>query len=53
MMTISAQIAVRTLTPFQPNRLCKRVFEKYCATLQVLAWFRETGECQTITMPLT
>jgi hypothetical protein len=29
------------------------VFEKYYATLQVLAWFRETGECQTITMPRT
>jgi hypothetical protein len=29
------------------------VFEKYYATLQVLAWFRETGECQTITTPRT
>jgi putative transposase len=31
----------------------ERVFEKSYATLQVLAWFRETGECQTITMPRT
>jgi putative transposase len=34
----------------RPSFLCwvgERVFEKYYATLQVLAWFRETRECQT------
>jgi catechol 2,3-dioxygenase-like lactoylglutathione lyase family enzyme len=33
--------------------LFQRVFEKYYATLQEFAWFRETGECQKITMPRT